>query len=192
LGSGAGEGFPLLLLPTFLGLDFEYESNARSVIAALPGQSGVCISNRGDTPMSDSDHRTPIMPPQREAREVIYAFGRSTVGDFIAAIDKNGLCAILFGDDHADLLDELRDALPDRNLTEACPTYGGFLASAGVLTMKMRLLMGCVFAALPTPLSAAIPPRSSESALVMPTSPACSKYDGGIGATKVCNEPCPS
>lgn len=94
--------------------------------------------------MSDSDRRIPTMPPQREAREVIYAFGRSTLGDFIAAIDKNGLCAILFGDDHADLLDELRDALPDRNLTEACPTYGGFLASA-VARLIERPSMAPVF-----------------------------------------------
>lgn len=57
--------------------------------------------------MSDSDRRTPIMPSQSDARVVIYAFGRSNPGDFIAAIDKNGLCAILFGDDQADLLDEL-------------------------------------------------------------------------------------
>lgn len=94
--------------------------------------------------MSETDRRSPTTPQTGGNRDIIYAYGESSLGEFIVAIDKNGLCAILFGDDKADLLDELRDTFPDRGLTQACPTYGGFLAGS-VARLIERPSMSPVF-----------------------------------------------
>jgi AraC family transcriptional regulator of adaptative response/methylated-DNA-[protein]-cysteine methyltransferase len=80
--------------------------------------------------MSENDRRVSTVPPNSENRDIIYTYGHSALGDFIAAVDKKGLCAILFGDNQADLLAELQDAVPTRKLTLACPTFGGLLAAA--------------------------------------------------------------
>lgn len=94
--------------------------------------------------MSENDRRAPTVPPNSEDRDIIYTYGHSSLGDFIAAVDKKGLCAILFGDNQADLLAELQDAVPTRKLTLACPTFGGFLAAA-VARLIERPLMSPVF-----------------------------------------------
>ncbi len=65
-----------------------------------------------------------------ESRSIFYAYGESPRGDFIAAADKDGLSAILFGDNKADLLNDLRDTLPETSLIRACPTYSDLLVSA--------------------------------------------------------------
>lgn len=80
--------------------------------------------------MSVTERRTPLAPPAGKVRDIIYVRGQSSVGDFIAAADKNGLCAILLGDHREDFLARLKDAFPARHFTHACPTYGAFLVSA--------------------------------------------------------------
>src|SRR5579872_6797177 len=65
-----------------------------------------------------------------ENRRVIYAYGQSALGDFIATVDENRISSILFGDSKADLLDDLRETYPEQRLIQACPTYGAFLLSA--------------------------------------------------------------
>lgn len=42
---------------------------------------------------------------------------------------SQGLCAILFGDDRAALVENLRQAFPDRPLAPACPTFADFVAN---------------------------------------------------------------
>jgi AraC family transcriptional regulator of adaptative response/methylated-DNA-[protein]-cysteine methyltransferase len=50
------------------------------------------------------------------AHDIGYGYGRSSLGDFLVAIDEEGLCAVLFGDDRASLLEDLRSSFPSRKL----------------------------------------------------------------------------
>lgn len=94
--------------------------------------------------MPENDRDAVKMPATGDLRDIIYAYGESSLGNFIAAIDKNGLCAILFGDNKSDLLAELQDSFPARGFTQACPTYGGFLTRA-VARLIERPSMSPVF-----------------------------------------------
>jgi len=94
--------------------------------------------------MSKTARPDPTTSQTGEVRNIIYTYGKSTLGDFIAAVDRSGLCAILFGDSQTDLFDELGDAFPKRVFTQACPTYGGFLATA-VVGLIQRPSMSLAF-----------------------------------------------
>jgi AraC family transcriptional regulator of adaptative response/methylated-DNA-[protein]-cysteine methyltransferase len=48
--------------------------------------------------------------------EIAYGYGSSSLGDFLAAIDDKGLCALLLGADRVSLLQDLRTAFPNTNL----------------------------------------------------------------------------
>lgn len=76
------------------------------------------IATRGDQQITAGD-------PQK----VVYAHGQSSLGDFLAAVDSQGLCAVLFGDDRAALLENLRQAFPARTHAPACPAFAGFVVS---------------------------------------------------------------
>lgn len=111
-----------------MSADFGYEGKDRSVATRILNQADVLNISLGDTSMPENDRNVPKMPATGKLRDIVYTYGESSFGNFIAAIDKNGLCAILFGDNKSDLLAELKDAFPTREFSEACPTYGGFLA----------------------------------------------------------------
>lgn len=70
-------------------------------------------------------------PPNasRDPQKIAYAYGQSSLGEFLAAVDSEGLCAIIFGNDQMALLENLRQAYPDRTLVSACPTFAGFIIS---------------------------------------------------------------
>lgn len=62
-----------------------------------------------------------LLPPSaRHAGPLPYACGRSALGRFLAAQGRNGLCALLLGEDEAALLVELRTYFPQA-LPEARP-----------------------------------------------------------------------
>jgi AraC family transcriptional regulator, regulatory protein of adaptative response / methylated-DNA-[protein]-cysteine methyltransferase len=48
--------------------------------------------------------------------DITYGYGQSSLGGFLTAIDGEGVCAILLGDDRAQLLRDLRAAFPDNKL----------------------------------------------------------------------------
>src|SRR5258706_8161794 len=54
--------------------------------------------------------------PNARTGDIAYCYGQSSLGDFLAAVDDKGLCAILLGDDQVKLLDELRAAFPGRKV----------------------------------------------------------------------------
>jgi hypothetical protein len=47
---------------------------------------------------------------------ITYSYGQSSMGGFLIAIDEEGVCATLLGDDRTRLLLDLQDAFPDRQL----------------------------------------------------------------------------
>src|SRR5262245_19426068 len=49
--------------------------------------------------------------------DIFYGYGQSSIGHFLAAVDDSGLCAVLLGDDHTSLLQDLRTAFPNRKLS---------------------------------------------------------------------------
>jgi AraC family transcriptional regulator of adaptative response/methylated-DNA-[protein]-cysteine methyltransferase len=52
------------------------------------------------------------------AHRISYGYGQSSLGDFLTAIDDNGVCAILLGDDRAVLLCDLQVAFPNSRLED--------------------------------------------------------------------------
>lgn len=61
----------------------------------------------------------------KQEKAIVCAIGNSTLGRFLAAIDGNNLCAVLFGDDDAKLLADLRAAFPDRRIQPGALGYIG-------------------------------------------------------------------
>jgi AraC family transcriptional regulator, regulatory protein of adaptative response / methylated-DNA-[protein]-cysteine methyltransferase len=62
---------------------------------------------------------TEITTPNRQSNStpgISYGYGQSSLGGFLAATDDKGICAILLGDDHAQLLRDLQAAFPDTKL----------------------------------------------------------------------------
>jgi AraC family transcriptional regulator of adaptative response/methylated-DNA-[protein]-cysteine methyltransferase len=49
--------------------------------------------------------------------DIAYSYGRSSLGDFLAAIDDKGLCAVLLGAGRTSLLQDLSAAFPNKRLT---------------------------------------------------------------------------
>jgi AraC family transcriptional regulator of adaptative response/methylated-DNA-[protein]-cysteine methyltransferase len=82
--------------------------------------------------MSETEKQGVPPSADRDPRKIAYAFGESSLGEFLAAVDREGLCAIIFGNDHAALLENLREAYPDRMLVPACPTFAGFIVNVVV------------------------------------------------------------
>jgi AraC family transcriptional regulator of adaptative response/methylated-DNA-[protein]-cysteine methyltransferase len=79
--------------------------------------------------MSQSENCADPQSTGSDPQKIAYAHGESSLGYFLAAVDSQGLCAILFGDDRAALAENLRQAFPDRLLAPACPTFAGFVVS---------------------------------------------------------------
>jgi AraC family transcriptional regulator, regulatory protein of adaptative response / methylated-DNA-[protein]-cysteine methyltransferase len=77
--------------------------------------------------MSEIEERAAPQSACRDPQEIAYAYGSSSLGHFLAAVDSQGLCAVMFGDDHAALLKNLFQAFPNRNLVSAHPTFTGFV-----------------------------------------------------------------
>ena len=48
--------------------------------------------------------------------EIVYGYGESSLGTFLAALDDKGLCAVLFGRDRVSLRDDLCAAFPKKTL----------------------------------------------------------------------------
>lgn len=63
--------------------------------------------------------------------EIVYGYGESSLGTFLAAVDDRGLCAVLFGHDRVSLREDLCAAFPKRTLAP-CDRPGccGFVVNA--------------------------------------------------------------
>jgi O6-methylguanine-DNA--protein-cysteine methyltransferase len=61
---------------------------------------------------------------------ITYGYGQSSLGGFLTAIDEQGVCAKLLGDDRTELLRDLQAAFPDRKLDSApCDSIVSAVAS---------------------------------------------------------------
>lgn len=57
------------------------------------------------------------LTPQPDFMHAItYSYGESSLGRFLAAVDKDAVCAVLFGDDRDELRRDLLSRFPDRSL----------------------------------------------------------------------------
>jgi AraC family transcriptional regulator of adaptative response/methylated-DNA-[protein]-cysteine methyltransferase len=57
------------------------------------------------------------LTPQPGSMDAItYSYGESSLGSFLAAIDEEGVCAVLFGNDRDELRRYLQAKFPDRTL----------------------------------------------------------------------------
>jgi AraC family transcriptional regulator, regulatory protein of adaptative response / methylated-DNA-[protein]-cysteine methyltransferase len=63
-----------------------------------------------------------IISQTESTNDITYGYGQSSLGGFLAGIDNEGVCAILLGDDRAELLRDLRAAFLDRNLELGDPS----------------------------------------------------------------------
>jgi hypothetical protein len=79
--------------------------------------------------MSETENHGALPSAGRDLHKIAYAYGGSSLGDFLAAVDSQGLCAIFFGDNQAALLGNLHQAFPDKILAPACSTFAGFIVS---------------------------------------------------------------
>jgi AraC family transcriptional regulator, regulatory protein of adaptative response / methylated-DNA-[protein]-cysteine methyltransferase len=66
--------------------------------------------------MTEIDVDGTLQHLNNEACDIAYGYGESSLGRFLTAVDDRGLCAVLFGDDEASLLEELRCAFLGRTL----------------------------------------------------------------------------
>jgi AraC family transcriptional regulator of adaptative response/methylated-DNA-[protein]-cysteine methyltransferase len=57
-----------------------------------------------------------LAPQSGSMHAITYSYGESSLGIFLAAIDEEGVCAILFGDDRDELRRDLQARFPDRKL----------------------------------------------------------------------------
>jgi AraC family transcriptional regulator of adaptative response/methylated-DNA-[protein]-cysteine methyltransferase len=74
---------------------------------------------------------TEINALDEDSDAIAYGFGQSSLGDFLAAIDDKGLCAVLIGDRRSDLLRDLQTAFPNRRLAPCdCHPCFDFLVNA--------------------------------------------------------------
>jgi AraC family transcriptional regulator, regulatory protein of adaptative response / methylated-DNA-[protein]-cysteine methyltransferase len=101
-------------------------------------------------PMTESSVRSNPHRSSDGVHDITYCYGQSSLGDFLAAVDDTGLCAVLFDGDHANLLHELRSAFPNKKLV-ACDsaTCCAFIVNAVARLMDQPATSG----ALPTSIS---------------------------------------
>lgn len=66
---------------------------------------------------------SPLISQSTPTHRISYGYGQSSLGGFLTAIDDNGVCAILLGDDRAALLRDLQSAFPKSRLEDA--SYSG-------------------------------------------------------------------
>jgi hypothetical protein len=64
-----------------------------------------------------------ITSQPKSTNDITYGYGQSSLGGFLTATNDEGICAVLLGDDRADLLRNLQAAFPDGKL-EACDRSG--------------------------------------------------------------------
>jgi hypothetical protein len=57
-----------------------------------------------------------ITSKSNSTHDITYSYRQSSIGGFLTAIDGEGLCAILLGDDRVLLLRDLQGAFPDQQL----------------------------------------------------------------------------
>ena len=62
-------------------------------------------------------------PQSSSTPGISYGYGQSSLGGFLAATDDKGVCAILLGDDRAQLLRDLHAAFPESKV-EPCDRSG--------------------------------------------------------------------
>ena len=63
-----------------------------------------------------------------EGEEICHAIGRSSLGCVLVAATRRGICAILIGDDPADLRADLRSRFPKARLIEPSPGFAELVA----------------------------------------------------------------
>jgi AraC family transcriptional regulator, regulatory protein of adaptative response / methylated-DNA-[protein]-cysteine methyltransferase len=68
------------------------------------------------------------IPAHVDGETICFAAGPCSLGLILAAISKDGLCAVLFGDESNELVRDLRDRFPHANLIEGGHEAGQALA----------------------------------------------------------------
>ncbi len=97
--------------PAWTGASVAYQARGARV-ARMVGGSGAVNAVLKSRTLDHASH-----PAKDGLHDIAYGCGRSSLGDFLVAMDDNAVCAVLFGDDQASLLDDLRAAFPSGKLT---------------------------------------------------------------------------
>jgi O6-methylguanine-DNA--protein-cysteine methyltransferase len=95
-----------------------FESNERSAVESARRQAG---ANNVKKDGSDDGAQHNYLPTRVD--QLTYGYGQSSLGGFLTATDAEVVCAILLGDDRADLLRDLQAAFLDGKL-KACDRSG--------------------------------------------------------------------